>query len=550
MTLSPLGDSAVVAALGTGLDELALPRVSALAAALLHDRPAGVVDIVPAFATVTVFYDPAHAGGYAQLCAEIELRAARADSSVLSVPARVIEIPVCYGGDFGPDLAAVAAHCGLGAERVVALHSGADYRVHAIGFAPGFAYLGGLPEKIHAPRRATPRTSVPAGTVGIGGEQTGVYPLATPGGWNLIGRTPRRMFDPASDEPALLHAGDRVRFRAIGLEEFRRLESERPAVRGLAPKAPAAHATGEVIRVVRAGMFTTVQDLGRPGQRAAGVPVSGAMDAFALRLANLLVGNPENAAGLEFTLVGPELEFSADTVVAVGGGDFGVPLWQPVAVRAGGRLKFGPARSGGRGYLAIAGGIDVAPTLGSRSTYLPAALGGHEGRTLRDGDVLHAPGLSRHVLGRWHIDERVLPAYSPSPTVRVIRGAQADEFGGAFFDTEFRVSPKSDRMGVRLAGPPLARAGTAELISSTVVAGTVQVPPDGQPIILMADAQTVGGYPQIAHVATVDLPLVAQLRPGDTVRFGELSLAEAHELALARERALAILHEGLAQKFR
>jgi inhibitor of KinA len=220
MTLSPLGDSAVVVALGAGLDELALPRVRTFAAALQRDPPAGVVEIVPAFATVTVFYDPAHTGGYPQLCAELKARAARADATVLSQGAQTIEIPVCYGGEFGPDLAVVAAHCGLGADRIVALHSGADYLVHAIGFAPGFAYLGGLPEKIHAPRRATPRTSVPAGTVGIGGEQTGVYPLATPGGWNLIGRTPRKLFDVALAEPALLHAGDRVKFRAISAEEF------------------------------------------------------------------------------------------------------------------------------------------------------------------------------------------------------------------------------------------------------------------------------------------------------------------------------------------
>ena len=304
------------------------------------------------------------------------------------------------------------------------------------------------------------------------------------------------------------------------------------------------------IKILRAGMLTTVQDLGRRGHRASGVPLSGAMDAFALRVANLLVGNAENAAALEFTLRGPELEFSADTVVAVGGGDFGaLPLWQPVHVAAGTRINFSAARLGCRGYLAIAGGFDVAPVLGSRSTYLRAALGGHDGRALRDGDGLHAPGLVPHVAGRWHIDERILPAYSAAPVVRVVRGAQADEFG-ALGDATFSVSQKSDRMGVRLAGPALGRKETGDLISMTVVPGTIQVPPDGQPIVLMADAQTIGGYPQIAHVIGVDLPLVAQLRPGDTVRFREIPLAEAHELTLARERALAILHEGLAEKLR
>ena len=220
MTLSPLGDVAVVVALGDGADELALPRVRALTAALAHDLPAGVVDIVPAFASVTVFYHPAHVGSYASLCAAIEACAVRADAAVVAHDPRRVEISVCYGGEFGADLGAVATRAGVSPEAVVALHSGADYLVHAVGFAPGFAYLGGLPEKIYTPRRDTPRTRVPAGTVGIGGEQTGVYPLITPGGWNLIGRTPLKMFDVLRAEPALLRVGDRVKFRAISAEEF------------------------------------------------------------------------------------------------------------------------------------------------------------------------------------------------------------------------------------------------------------------------------------------------------------------------------------------
>jgi inhibitor of KinA len=220
MTLSPLGDSAVVVALGSGLNEAGLLRVRALSAALERDRPPGVVEVVPAFSSVTVFYDTAHIGDYARLCAEIETRATRAEAAVASERTKRLEIPVCYGGEFGPDLSEVAARAGVGMDRVVALHAGANYLVQAIGFAPGFAYLGGLAEKIHTPRRATPRVGVPAGTVGIGGAQTGVYPLATPGGWNLIGRTPLRFFDVARSEPALLRTGDRVTFRAISAEEF------------------------------------------------------------------------------------------------------------------------------------------------------------------------------------------------------------------------------------------------------------------------------------------------------------------------------------------
>lgn len=220
MTFTPLGDSAVVVALGSSPDETVVRRVRTLAEVLDRDRPTGVIEVVPAFSAVTVFYDASHIVSYERLCEELEIRAARAETATVSQATRVWEIPVCYGGDFGSDLAEVAARAGLSPAKVIELHTGADYLVQAIGFAPGFAYLGGLPEKIHTPRRATPRTGVPAGTVGIGGAQTGVYPLATPGGWNLIGRTPLKMFDAMRAEPALLHAGDCVRFRPISEEEF------------------------------------------------------------------------------------------------------------------------------------------------------------------------------------------------------------------------------------------------------------------------------------------------------------------------------------------
>jgi antagonist of KipI len=304
------------------------------------------------------------------------------------------------------------------------------------------------------------------------------------------------------------------------------------------------------INVVRAGMLTTVQDLGRRGHRAAGVPLSGAMDRMALRIANLLVGNAENAAGLEFTLVGPELEFSGDAVIAVTGAAFGsAPGWRPLVMRAGQRLALGAARSGCRGYLAIAGGIDVPEELGSRSTYLRGGLGGFAGRALRDGDCLRAIAVARDVGDHWRIDERILPAYSAAPTVRVVRGVNTDEFGGLIFNTEFTVTPHSDRMGVRLGGPRLPRIGGGdELVSSAVAPGTVQIPSDGRPIVLMSDAQTIGGYPQAAHVIDVDLPLIAQLRPGDNVRFREVSLMDAHQLIQARERTLGMLREGLGQK--
>ena len=546
MTLAPLGDSAVVIGLEGNIDEAMAARLHALAAEIERHPPRGVVDVVPAFSSVAVFYDVAQFTAFDRFCAELEKLAGRADASVVSDASPHIEIPVCYGGEFGPDLQAVAAHHNLGPEQVIALHTEADYLVHAIGFTPGFPYLGGMSPRLTTPRRATPRRGVPAGSVGIGGAQTGVYPLATPGGWNLIGRTPLRLFDAARTPPALLRAGDHVRFRAIAAAEFASIEAQSATT----PASAAQPATMPGIEVIRGGMFTTVQDLGRFGHRARGVVQSGAADAFALRVANLLVGNPDHVAGLELTLVGPELRFLHDSVVALTGADFeGLPRWQPMTVAAGTVLKLGQARSGCRGYLAVAGGIDVAPVLGSRSTYPRAGLGGFEGRPLHAGDTLPIPAVRRAVSGRWHIDERVLPPYGAPAVLRVVRGAQGDEFSRAWLDAEYRTTAHSDRMGIRLAGPALARGSHTELVSSAVAPGTIQVPPDGHPIVLLADAQTIGGYPQLAHVIAVDLPLAAQLRPGDSLRFREVTLAHAHELALARERVLAMLREGLARKF-
>jgi antagonist of KipI len=309
--------------------------------------------------------------------------------------------------------------------------------------------------------------------------------------------------------------------------------------------------------VLSPGLLTTVQDLGRPGHRRHGVTPGGAMDAFALRVANLLVGNAGNAAALEFTLTGPRLKFSGDALVALCGGEFGnLPDWRLVRVRAGGEISLEKCRAGCRGYLAISGGFDVPPVLGGCGTDLRGGFGGHEGRALRAGDVLKVKRgrLEAHTLRpdaalHHFIAPEIRPPYSRSPTVRVVRGVEAGEFSNYFFKQAFTIEPASDRMGLRLAGPPLARrAGGGELVSSPVAPGTIQVPPDGQPIVLMADAQTLGGYPKIAHVISVDLPLLAQLRPGDTVGFMEVALEEAHRLWLARELALAILGEGLAQK--
>lgn len=224
MHLTPLGDRAILIRVGDSIDEATHRRVRAICARLREGAVAGMVELVPAYASVALYYDPARVGA-AEKPYEAIAAAVRAALSGIGEqeppPSRVVEIPVCYGGDAGPDLDELARHAGLAAEEVVRIHSGVDYLVHMIGFAPGFPYLGGLDPRIAMPRRPTPRTRVPAGSVGIGGSQTGVYPFSSPGGWNLIGRTPLRLFAPERASPALLALGDRVRFVPIGPEELR-----------------------------------------------------------------------------------------------------------------------------------------------------------------------------------------------------------------------------------------------------------------------------------------------------------------------------------------
>lgn len=223
MKLEPLGDSAVVAHLGETISPEVLGRVLSLARAVRAAKPRGVIEVVPAYATVTVFYDPLEFSRTDEDPFTLVCDAVRACASVHTAgaePAKEWEIPVCYGGEYGPDLEQIAEHCGIGADEVVSLHCAAEYLVHAIGFTPGFPFLGGLPAKLATPRRSTPRTRVPAGSVGIGGAQTGVYPTASPGGWQILGRSPIVLFHPERSHPSLLTQGDRVRFRRISREEF------------------------------------------------------------------------------------------------------------------------------------------------------------------------------------------------------------------------------------------------------------------------------------------------------------------------------------------
>jgi antagonist of KipI len=315
--------------------------------------------------------------------------------------------------------------------------------------------------------------------------------------------------------------------------------------------------------VDRAGFLTSVQDVGRTGFRQFGVSTSGALDSFALRVANLLVGNNEGAAGLEITLGGLQLKFQDERIVAWCGGEFDVqtrskvlPAGHVAHLRAGDELKFGRAQIGCRCWLAISGGIEVPLVLGSRSTDLRANFGGAEGRALRDGDQLSL-GESRRPqtvatvgISSWAGPHDWVSPGKRYPALRFIRGIDWNRFNDAtiqrFTEHKFMVSTDSDRMGVRLEGPELKRDDEGDLISEAVAPGTIQVPPGGKPILLLGDCQTIGGYPKMAHVITVDLGIAAQLRAGDGVRFLEVSLQDADRLLMERERDLERFRIGLS----
>lgn len=315
----------------------------------------------------------------------------------------------------------------------------------------------------------------------------------------------------------------------------------------------------------RAGFLTSVQDLGRTGLREFGVSTSGALDLFALRVANLLVGNDEGAAGLEITLGGLQLRFDHDRIVAWCGGEFDVhagstllPAGHTAFLRAGEELKFGSPKIGCRAWLAISGGVNAPMVLGSRSTDLRADFGGFEGRALRDGDQLSLGEFRRsshhdrttEAISSWTAQHDWVSPAKLDPILRFVRGVDWARFSAStlqrFTSEAFTVSPDSDRMGVRFEDPELKRADEGDLTSEAVAPGTIQVPPSGKPILLLGNCQTIGGYPKIAHVITVDLGIAAQLRAGDDVRFSEVSLSDAHRRLLGRERELERFRIGLS----
>jgi len=531
MGLHALGDSAWLFKAGGSSPEKKLELILRLRRLLKLNPIPEIVDFVSSFDTIAVHFDPLD--GETVLDHLTSLHLDDADEPQTSV-GQTITIPVIYGGENGPDLQALADARNLTAAEFITLHRDTEYSVAAIGFSPGFPYLQGLSPQLHQPRHSTPR-KVPAGSVAIAGDQTGIYPFASQGGWHVIGRTDLALFDPHREQPALLLPGDKVRFVEIQNSQ----ETN--------PQPPPLESLSDGIQVIEPGALTSIQDHGRWGHQHLGVSPGGAADPVLASIANRLVGNPDESAVIECTMAGPVLQFDTDARVAwVGWAD--ETSGKPHEIKAGNRIDLRSRMSHLRGYVAVAGGIDVPEILGSRATDLRAVFGGHHGRTLQAGDTLPiGMPITTPVSAKWHVswprtDGRLIE-------IRYLSGIQAewftDEANRLFSEKFYAISPSSDRTGTRLNGPKLELKKPREMLSQPVVAGSVQVPPDGQPIVLMSERQTIGGYPQIGHVISADIPRLARAWPGSQVRFRHVDLDEARNAWNELQRDLGILNAGM-----
>ncbi|MBN9207398.1 MAG: 5-oxoprolinase/urea amidolyase family protein [Microbacterium ginsengisoli] len=546
-TLRPMGEAAVLVEVDT------LDAALALHASLAASVVPGVHELVPAARTVLVRFDP-RATTRAAVARWVTDAAASPPRD--AAPAAVTVLEVVYDGD---DLDETARLLGVDAPALVAAHTGAEWTVAFTGFAPGFGYLVRADWPFDVPRLDAPRTRVPVGSVGLAGAFSGAYPRATPGGWRLIGRTDAPLFDPRGARPALLEPGAAVRFvsardvvrgavraDAAGgtvAEPGRAPGAPNPepampgpaldSARGTPAAAPGALTTPNVeptaprraFEVLRVGVSATLQDLGRPHLAHLGIARSGALDRAALRVANRLVGNVEGDAGIEVVGGGTALRATCDLWVAVTGawGEVTVdrvPIGAYVATAwpAGSVLEIGWPRRGIRTIVAVRGGVDVPLEAGSRATDTLSALGP---APLGAGDLLSIgadPASPIPVVDAF-------PWTAPAETLElpVALGPRDDWFTrtavDALFARPWRVSTDSDRVGMRLDGPLLARTRDGELPSEGMVPGALQVPPSGRPTILLADGPVTGGYPVIGVIPDAVLGLLAQAAPGTVLHF-------------------------------
>ena len=517
LAVRAVGTTAVLAELS------GLPGVLALQALLVKHPLPGQVDVLAAAETVLVMADsPRSARRMPGLLFAMDLAVQERAAG------RLVTIDTVYDGE---DLAEVGRLTGLGPDGVVAAHSGQVWTVAFGGFAPGFGYMVGENQVLDVPRRSSPRTVVPAGSVALAGSYSAVYPRQSPGGWQLIGRTAARMWDLGREQPALAAPGDQVQFRPVR-------ELIEVAVPDEGTK-PAGSPRDAGLRVLSPGLQSLIQDLGRPGHTGLGVGAAGALDRSSLRRANRLVGNSPSAAAVEAVAGGLEVQAVGDQILAVTGaaaeltamrpaGDpddadaclkRNIALAEPFVLRNGEVLTIGPRRRGFRSYLAVRGGVEAEQVLGSRSTDTLSGLGP---APLAAGIFIHAGEATE---SRVVSNPEVQPDFPGEgvTVLDVVPGPREDWFDAAavasFYHQEWEVTPRSNRIGMRLTGQALARSRQGELASEGTVAGALQVPPEGMPVLFLADHPVSGGYPVIGVVVDHQLDLAGQVPIGGRIRF-------------------------------
>ena len=551
MHCTPIGDHSILIDFSKSIEPL--KSIHALSKALFANKPSWAAEIVPGLDSLVIQLQ----------CTTENLKAAREQALVdlkkmgeqfekqknrKTSPNKIHRIQVCYHPDLGLDLPAIAKACKLSIEEVVRLHKNSLYTADILGFMPGFAYFSGLNPQLRLPRLVSPRPAVPKGSVAIAELQTAIYPRVTPGGWNIIGRSPNKLFDIDNNPPGLFMAGDQMQIEEISLDQFHRLDevnASKEVIRSLDKNESVAS-----IEVLQAGTFSTIQDDPRSGLSHWAVGPGGACDAASLHLANALVGNPPNTAAIEMTSTGPTLLFHEATCVAwVGASCEGIvnnqriPGNRPVWIPKGATLKFSALNPGLRSLLAIGGGLDLPKTLGRFGSHISADIGP---KRLEKGNQFNlanpkAPLKSSFLkllfkeddlpsYPKWYVRSPFLPT-SLVTQIRCLAGPHLSFLSAKerelFWSTVWTVSNQSNRMGVRLQGDFKVKKDLPNIPSQAITFGTVQFPPSHEPIIMLAEHQTTGGYPRLAEVIRSDLVKLAQAKPGSRLQLQLIDLEEA-----------------------
>ena len=557
MHCTPLGDHSLL--IDFSESKSPLKEIHGLSKLLFTNKPVWAAEIVPGLSTLVIqlnYRDQTPKQVREQAIKDLEKISPQLQkqTSAKVVANQIHQIQVCYHPELALDLKQIAQACGLSVEEVIKLHKKNIYTADILGFMPGFAYFSGLNPKLSLPRLTSPRPSVPKGSVAIAELQTAIYPRSTPGGWNLIGRSPNVLFDVQKEPPGLFMPGDQIHIQEISLDQFKKLDASNQVAEIILPLRTQKKNQAS-IEIKQSGTFTTIQDQPRSGLSHWAVGPGGASDLYSLELANTLVGNPLHAAALEIAATGPSLLFSEDTCVAwVGATCSGIvngkriPGNRPVWIAKDSTLQFSPLNPGLRCVLAIGGGINLPTILGSKGSHISADIGP---KRLQKGDMLflensktalkfphlrdlyQANGLP--CFPKWQVRSPYLPAQKiipiyclPGPHLSFLSIKDRE----IFWSTIWTVSNQSNRMGIRLESDFQVKKVLPNIPSQAITFGTVQFPPSQEPIVMLSEHQTTGGYPRLAEVIKADRAKLAQVKPGNQIQFMPIDLEKADHLNL------------------